>query len=70
MTPLIRFLLANLTGGFAIGLLVGYAFMQSIGDGDLILRQPLGTAMLLWSFGASFGMGALGTGLALLPHEE
>lgn len=69
MTPLIRFLLVNLAGGFALGLVAGLGFIQSGGSAELLRDQPLATAMLLWSFGASFGMGAIGTGLALLPYE-
>lgn len=69
MTPLIRFLLVNMAGGFAIGLVAGFAFMHSNGDGELLFRQPLAAVMMLWGFGASFGMGAVGTGLALLPSE-
>lgn len=69
MAPLIRFLLVNLAGGFAIGTAAGLAFMQSNGEIDLIVREPLAAAMMLWAFAASFGMGAVGTGLALLPRK-
>lgn len=69
MTPLVRFLLVNTAGGFAIGLLAGLAFMQSNEEIDLIGGQPLAAAMTLWAFAASFAMGAVGTGLALLPYE-
>lgn len=69
MTPLIRFLIVNLAGGFAIGVVVGVAFLRSNGIAEPFAGQPLATAMLLWSFGASFGMGAIGTALALLPRE-
>ena len=69
MTPLIRFLLVNLAGGFAIGLVTGLAFIQSDGSAGLLMDQPLAAAMLLWAFGASFGMGAIGTGLSLLARE-
>lgn len=69
MAPLIHFLLVNLAGGFAIGLLVGLGFMQSSEIAGLLVDQPLGAAMLLWSFAASFAMGAVGTGLAFLPRE-
>lgn len=64
MTPLVRFLIVNLAGGFAIGLIAGFAFMQSQGSAGLFTDQPLAAAMMLWAFGASFGMGAIGTGLA------
>lgn len=69
MTQLVRFLLVNLTGGFALGLAAGFAFMQSGGNVDFFFQQPLAAIMLLWGFGASFGMGAIGTGLALLRSE-
>lgn len=69
MTQLVRFLLVNLTGGFALGLAAGFAFVQSGGNADLFDQQPLATVMLLWGFGASFGVGAIGTGLALLQDE-
>lgn len=69
MTRLVRFLLINLTGGFALGLAAGFACMQSGGSADFFGRQPLAAIMLLWGFGASFAMGAIGTGLALLQGE-
>ena len=69
MAPLIRFLLVNLAGGFAIGLVTGLGFMQSSGDVDLLLRQPLAAALLLWGFASSFAIGAIGTGLALFSYE-
>lgn len=69
MTPLVRFLLVNLAGGFALGLLTGAAFIHMSADGDLILGDAIGTGLTLWSFAASFGLGAVGTGLALLPQE-
>lgn len=69
MTRLVRFLLINLTGGFALGLAAGFACVQSGGNADLFGQQPLATIMLLWGFGASFAMGAIGTGLALLQDE-
>jgi hypothetical protein len=69
MTQLVRFLLVNLTGGFALGLVAGSAFIQSGDNADLFDQQPLAIVMLLWGFGASFGMGAIGTGLALLQSD-
>lgn len=69
MAPLIRFLLINLAGGFAIGLIAGLAFIQLHGSPGLFTDQPLAAAMLLWAFAASFGMGAIGTGLALRAYE-
>lgn len=69
MTPLVRFLLVNVAGGFAIGLAAGLAVMHSNGETGLILDQPLAAAMTLWAFAASFAMGAVGTGLAMLPYE-
>lgn len=69
MTPLVRFLLVNMAGGFAIGLVAGLAFIQSNAETGLFADQPLAAAMMLWAFAASFGMGAVGTGLALLPYD-
>lgn len=69
MTRLVRFLLVNLAGGFALGLAAGFAFMQSGDNADIFVQQPLAAIMLLWGFGASFAMGAIGTGLALLQGE-
>lgn len=69
MTSLVRFLLVNVAGGFAIGLAAGLAVMYSNGETGLILDQPLASAMTLWAFAASFSMGAVGTGLAMLPYE-
>ncbi len=66
MAPLIRFLLINLIGGFTIGLVVGFSFMLSNGKTELLVQEPLAAALLLWGFAASFGMGAIGTALALL----
>lgn len=70
MTPFFRFLLVNLGGGFAIGLTAGAAFLHSGGDAGLSAGEPLAAAMVLWSFAASFAMGAIGTALALLPYQE
>lgn len=70
MTPFFRFLLLNLGGGFAIGLMVGLAYLHSSGEAGLFATQPLAAAMVLWSFAASFAMGAIGTALALLPYQE
>lgn len=69
MMSLIRFIVVNMTAGFLIGLGVGFAFILSNGDADLLVREPLAAGMMLWGFAASFGMGALGTGLAMLPGE-
>lgn len=69
MTPLFHFLLINLAAGAAIGLVTGFAFIQSGAGAGLFEDEPLATAMLLWSFVASFAMGTIGTGLALLPYE-
>jgi hypothetical protein len=69
MTPLVRLLLANLLGGAVIGLLVGLAFVGLQMDAGLLVREPIAAAMLLWSFAASFGMGAIGTALRLLAYD-
>lgn len=69
MTQLIRFMLFNLMAGFLIGLVVGFAFMLARDLTHLPAQEPLAAIMLLWGFGASFGMGVLGTGLGLLPPE-
>lgn len=69
MTQLVRFMLFNLTAGFLIGLVVGLAFMLASDLTHLAAQEPLAAIMLLWGFGASFGMGVLGTGLGLLPSE-
>ncbi len=47
----------------------GLAFIQLHGSPGLFTDQPLAAAMLLWAFAASFGMGAIGTGLALRAYE-
>jgi hypothetical protein len=70
MTSLIRFLVVNWTGGFPLGLVVGLFFIHSNGQGDLLFRQPIAAALLLWGFAASFGMGAIGTALGFLPDDE
>lgn len=66
MPHLVRFLLVNLAAGFLIGAAVGACFVLSGANAELFEGQPLGTAMLLWAFGASFGLGMLGTGLAMI----
>ena len=68
MSSLLRFLAFNLTAGFVLGLAVGTGFLLSNGNAALFAEEPLATAMLLWAFGASFGMGVLGTGLAMPPE--
>ena len=69
MKPLFDFLGVNMGVGFMIGLVVGFAFILSNGESGLFVGEPLATVMLLWGFGATFGLGALGTGLALLPFD-
>lgn len=69
MTQLVRFMLFNLTAGFLIGLVVGFAFMQASDLTHLPAQEPLAAVMLLWGFGAGFGMGVLGTGLGMLHSE-
>lgn len=69
MTPLIRFLLLNLAGGLMLGIVTGLAFLQASATATLLVDHPLAAGMVLWSFAASFGMGAIATGLALLPYD-
>lgn len=69
MPPLVRFLLFNLAVGFLAGLVVGCGFIQAGGIGDLLQGEPLGTALVLWSFSASFAMGAVGTGLLFIRND-
>ena len=35
----------------------------------LLAGEPLAAAMTLWGFAATFALGAVGTGLALLPYD-
>jgi len=58
----------NLFGGTGIGLMADLAFIGLHKDAALPAREPIGAAMLLWRFAASFGMGAIGTALWLLPY--
>jgi len=67
MAPLLQFLLINGLGGFIVGLLAGSGYIVFYADVELFIGQPLAIAMLLWAFSATFAMGAVCTGLALLP---
>lgn len=69
MNRISRFVLVNLATGMLVGVLVGAAYLHWIDEVDLLFREPLAAAMLLWSFAASTGMGAVGTGLALLGDD-
>ncbi|SOC06769.1 hypothetical protein [Stappia indica] len=69
MTWLNRFLLVNLTTGLLAGCAAAVGYLQSIGELGLFIREPLATAMVLWGFAASTGIGATGTGLGLLGQE-
>ncbi|TWH23870.1 MULTISPECIES: hypothetical protein [unclassified Aminobacter] len=69
MPPLVRFLAINFATGFIAGLTVGMGYIFTRNMDELLTEQPLGAAMILWAFAASFALGAICTGLALLPRE-
>ena len=69
MTPLVRFLALNLAGGFVLGLATGCAYVMLNMDAAFFMQEPLAAAMVLWGFAAIFAVGAVGTGLALLPYD-
>lgn len=69
MAPMMRFLLVNFAGGFALGLGTGFACVILYNGPGFLLHEPLAAAMMLWGFAATFAVGAVGTGLALLPYE-
>jgi len=69
MAPLMRFLLVNFAGGFALGLGTGFVFVILYSGLDFLANEPLAAAMMMWGFAATFAVGAVGTGLALLPYE-
>jgi hypothetical protein len=69
MTPLVRFLLVNLSGGFVLGLAAGCAHVALNMDAGFFLTEPLAALMVLWGFAATFGVGAIATGLGLLPYD-
>ncbi len=69
MPKLIRFLLLNAAGGFSAGLGVGCAFVQATALSDSAGTDPLAIMLVLWGFGSSFALGAVATGLALLPYD-
>jgi len=69
MPPLVRFLAINFATGFIAGLAVGMGYIFTRNMDGLLTEQPLGVAMILWAFAASFALGAICTGLALLPRE-
>lgn len=64
-----RFLVVNGFGGFLVGLGVGFGYLEACPDTAMFIGQPLSIAMLLWTFGVSFGLGAIGTGLALMSYS-
>lgn len=67
MTVLIRFLLINLSGGAMLGMAVGCAFLKT--SPPVLAENPYGAALILWALAASFGMGAICTGLAFISEE-
>jgi hypothetical protein len=69
MTPLLRFLLVNFAGGFVLGLATGCAYVVLSMDASLFVQEPLTAAMVLWGFAATFAVGAVGTGLGMLPYD-
>lgn len=50
------------------GLSVGCAFIQSGARMGSAVDYPLAIVPALWRFGSGFSLGAVGTGLALLPY--
>lgn len=69
MAPMMRFLLVNFAGGFVLGLVAGFTCVILYNGLGFLLHEPLAAAMMLWGFAATFAVGAVGTGLALLPYE-
>lgn len=69
MTSLVRFLIVNLAGGFVLGLATGCAYVVLNMDAAFFVHEPLAAALVLWGFAATFAIGAVGTGLALLPYD-
>lgn len=65
MPELLKHLLINTLGGFSIGIVTGIACIM-VQDSAFPAAQPLETVLVLWAFGATFTLGAIGTGLALL----
>lgn len=65
MPELLKFLLINALGGFSIGIAAGIACI-AFQDSGFLANQPLEAVLVLWAFGASFTLGAIGTGLAFL----
>ena len=64
MAPLFRFLVLRAAAGFGIGFAVGGMYIQVNYGFALFVEHPIAAALLLWSFGASFALGVIGTGLA------
>lgn len=69
MAPLMHFLLINFAGGFVLGLAAGLVWLRMHYSLELLVEEPLAAAMLLWSFAAPFGAGAIATGLGMLPYD-
>ncbi len=70
MPSLIRFLLVNAAAGFGLGFVVGCAFVQARHGLDFFVAKPLASAMIIWSFGAGFAMGMIGSALALISDDS
>lgn len=70
MPQLIRMMIVTVAGGFSLGFVVSCVFIQKSHGIGMFLDQPAAAAMLVWGFGASFAMGALGSRLALFQHTD
>lgn len=75
MPRLVRFIVWNFTTGAAIGWLCLAMLLWTAPDGLGLLVAPgpdgaIAAALLGMSFAGSFGLGYLGTALALLPERE
>lgn len=70
MTPLLNFLLVNFSGGFAIGVGTGLAWIERFHGSGMLVDEPIAAAMVLWSFAAPFATGAICTGLARMPCDD
>lgn len=69
MSKLVQFLLINTAGGFCVGLAAGCAFIASGSVAPSLDQSLLASVLVLWGFGSSFALGAVATGLALLPYD-
>lgn len=70
MPPLVRYVISNFAAGFGIGsIAAGVIALLRAGPGVFPEFEPAAAALQLFSLGAPFGLGFLGTALMLDAEE-